>query len=69
MAKSNTAAPFVTHNKALRCHFCDHDRFFQREGKIQTTGLTFFDLDWLNRSATCVVCERCGYVHWFLPAD
>lgn len=27
-----------------------------------------FDLDWANASATCMVCERCGYVHWFLPA-
>jgi predicted nucleic-acid-binding Zn-ribbon protein len=52
----------------LRCQICQHDRFFQREGKIQTTGMTLFDLDWLNKSANCVVCAQCGYVHWFLPA-
>lgn len=51
----------------LRCEICDHDLFFQREGKIQTTGMTLLELDWLNASANCVVCARCGYVHWFLP--
>lgn len=53
----------------MQCEICKHERFYQREGKIQTTGLTFFDLDWLNASANCVVCARCGYVHWFLPTD
>lgn len=51
----------------LRCEICHHGRFYSREGKIQTTAMTFFDLDWANASATCLVCERCGYVHWFLP--
>jgi predicted nucleic-acid-binding Zn-ribbon protein len=50
----------------MRCETCHHDRFYSREGKI-TTAMTFFDLDWANASATCIVCERCGYVHWFLP--
>lgn len=66
---SNSAAPLVHLDKTLQCHFCGHDHFYQREGKIQTTGLTLLDLDWLNKSATCVVCERCGFVHWFLPAS
>jgi predicted nucleic-acid-binding Zn-ribbon protein len=51
----------------LRCEICKHEQFFRREGKIQTTAMTFFDLDWANASATCLVCTRCGYVHWFLP--
>lgn len=53
--------------RPLRCEICHHTRFYSREGKIQTTGMTFFDLDWANASATCLVCEQCGYVHWFLP--
>ncbi|MFZ0013160.1 MAG: hypothetical protein WAL25_03500 [Acidimicrobiia bacterium] len=53
----------------MRCEICGHDRFYQREGMINTTGMTFLELDWLNSSASCVVCARCGYVHWFLPTD
>ena len=53
--------------RPLTCEVCKHTRFYAREGKIQTTAMTFFDLDWANASAQCLVCERCGYVHWFLP--
>jgi hypothetical protein len=33
---------------------------------MTTTGMTFMDLDWLNRSAEGVICVRCGYVHTFM---
>ena len=33
---------------------------------MTTTGMTFFDLDWLNRSAEGVICIRCGFVHTFM---
>lgn len=51
-------SPFV-------CRACGYDRFLRHEIKMQTTGMTFFDLGWLNRSADGVICERCGYVHMF----
>lgn len=51
----------------LRCEICKNQTFYRREGKIQTTAMTFFDLDWANASAECMVCSACGYVHWFLP--
>ena len=57
----------VIAGKQLVCEICRHTKFYSREGKIQTTAMTFFDLDWANASATCLVCEQCGYVHWFLP--
>ena len=50
----------------LSCHVCRGLRFDRREIKMTTTGMTFFDLDWLNRSAEGVICVRCGYVHTFM---
>lgn len=67
--RKTQAATHTVLGAPFKCQVCDHTEFFQREGKIQTTGMTFLDLDWLNKSANCVVCERCGYVHWFLPAE
>ncbi|WP_029291494.1 hypothetical protein [Cellulomonas sp. HZM] len=52
-------------DKPFTCHVCGGAAFFQREVKLQTTGMTFFDLDWLNRSADGAVCASCGYVHLF----
>lgn len=65
--KKSEAAPVEILGQRMRFEICHHDQFFQREGKIQTTAMTFFELDWLNASANCVVCAQCGYVHWFLP--
>jgi predicted nucleic-acid-binding Zn-ribbon protein len=48
------------------CHVCGGLDFARREVKMTTSGMTFFDLDWLNRSADGVICTRCGFVHAFM---
>lgn len=50
----------------LSCHVCGGLQFERREVKMTTTGMTFFDMDWMNRSAEGVICIRCGYVHTFM---
>ena len=50
----------------LSCQVCSGLLFAQREIKMTTTGMTFFDLDWLNKSADGAICLRCGFVHTFL---
>lgn len=52
--------------KFLSCQVCGGLQFAGREIKMTTTGMTFFDLDWLNRSAEGVICIRCGFVHTFM---
>jgi predicted nucleic-acid-binding Zn-ribbon protein len=52
--------------KFLQCHACGGLLFAQREIKMTTTGMTFMDLDWLNRSADGAICIRCGFVHTFM---
>lgn len=50
----------------LKCSVCQHDRFHSRKAMLNTKGATFFQVEWLNRNADCHVCDRCGFVHWFL---
>lgn len=50
----------------LRCHVCAGEHFRKREGLVNTQWLTLFRLDWLNESAHCISCVRCGYTHWFM---
>lgn len=52
-------------DRPLRCSACRGETFYAREIKMQTTGMTFFDLDAFNESAEGVVCTRCGFVHLF----
>ena len=53
----------------LSCQICGGLDFDQREIKMTTTGMTFFDLDWANKSAQGAICVRCGYVHTFMHSD
>ena len=52
--------------RPVRCSHCGGTRFDEREGKINTTGMSLLDLDWMNRSATVLVCQECGHLGWFL---
>jgi predicted nucleic-acid-binding Zn-ribbon protein len=51
----------------LVCHVCRHNKFWRTEGQLNTSLATFINLDWTNISAVCLVCDNCGYIHWFLP--
>ena len=52
--------------KSFECTVCGHTEFAQRAAQLNTAGMTFMKLDWMNESARCLVCESCGYVHWFV---
>lgn len=51
----------------LTCGVCGNTTFRERTTLLNTALLTFFKMDWANRSATNFVCSRCGYIFWFLP--
>lgn len=51
----------------LECQICACEEFEERQAQLNTSGMSFMGLEWLNKSARCFVCLRCGYVHWFLP--
>ncbi len=48
------------------CQICNNDAFWKREAQLNTAVASFFNLDWANKSATCLVCANCSYIHWFL---
>ncbi|KUO63116.1 MAG: hypothetical protein APF84_11355 [Gracilibacter sp. BRH_c7a] len=49
----------------VNCTHCGYDRFEQGKALLNTRGMSFFDLDWLNADATTLICIRCGYIQWF----
>lgn len=51
---------------AVKCTHCAGDEFDDRSALLNTPGMTFLGLDWANRSATLLICKRCGHVSWFL---
>ena len=52
--------------KPVLCPHCDGETFDSATALLNTAGMTFLNLDWANRSATTLACEKCGHVQWFL---
>jgi uncharacterized protein len=50
---------------AVSCTHCKNNQFYLHKVLLNTRGLTFFKLDWLNRGATVLVCANCGMIQWF----
>ncbi|MEU7028385.1 hypothetical protein AB0A60_17040 [Streptomyces sp. NPDC046275] len=50
----------------IRCLVCRNDTFREREVKLNSTGMEFFNLAWANESATGLICWSCGHVHLFV---
>ncbi len=51
--------------KQVVCNLCENDHFHKGSALLNTRGMTFFGLDWLNESAVTLICNGCGYIHWF----
>lgn len=52
----------------IACRHCANDRFTEQAVLLNTRGLTFFKLDWLNKGATALICSECGLIQWFAKA-
>lgn len=61
--------PFEVGGRRLECQFCGHDRFRRKEILMNTEWLTFFGVEYWDRSADTYVCRGCGYVMWFMPVE
>jgi hypothetical protein len=57
---------FEMGGKKLVCPVCDNDKFRCSSFMLNTRGLTFLDLDWINEDADNYVCSKCGYIFWFM---
>jgi predicted nucleic-acid-binding Zn-ribbon protein len=57
--------PVSVQGRALRCLVCSHDTFSEHHIQLSTQVFSFLDPD---SHAHCAVCERCGYVHMFIPS-
>lgn len=57
---------YEINNRAFSCHNCRNNTFWSRKAQLNTATASFFNLDWTDRSATCLVCSECAYIHWFL---
>jgi len=66
MGEAPAGERYTVAGKAVACLHCSHDRFVEGRAQLNTAGLTFFNLDWANRSAATLTCTSCGRIEWYL---
>ncbi|EHF02941.1 hypothetical protein HMPREF1008_00586 [Olsenella sp. oral taxon 809 str. F0356] len=59
------ARPVSIAGKAVVCPHCGGTRFLEGKAQLNTAGMSFLNLDWLNRSVTVLECAHCGRIQWF----
>jgi hypothetical protein len=67
LGRSDEPTTVDIHHRSLRCQICGHGLFWRHDVQLHTPWASFFDVEWINRVATCAICAECGYIHWFLP--
>ncbi len=66
MSQSNQV---VIGGKSLVCDHCGNDAFNSRKAQLNTAQAMFFNVAWLNESASVFVCSNCGRIYWFLVPE
>ena len=66
-SKPERFGPIEIQGRQLRCAVCSHSVFWEHEIQLATPLLNFLDPDAWNGTTQCAICERCGYVHMFIP--
>jgi uncharacterized protein len=57
---------YFIEGKKIACSHCGGNEFGKGKALLNTTWMTFFSLDWANKSATTLACTRCGKIQLFL---
>ena len=61
--------PYRANGIPITCVHCKYDKFAHGYAQLNTAFMTFLNLDFANRSANILTCDRCGYVHWFTEGE
>lgn len=57
---------FLAGGKQVVCPHCNNVLFERGEAQLNTRTATLLGLDWMNQSASLLVCTNCGLIQWFI---
>jgi len=64
----DTKGEYTAGGKRVVCPHCNNVIFDKGEAQLNTQSATFVGLDWLNKSATVLVCTNCGLIQPEFPS-
>ncbi|CEH32509.1 hypothetical protein TS65_20400 [Aneurinibacillus migulanus] len=65
LKKAMGPGQYEAHGIRVICPHCNHNQFDHGYAQLNTSLMTFFNLDFANRSAEILTCDRCGHIQWF----
>ena len=65
MASAFQPGQFVVESKRVECPHCGNDQFAAGSAQLNTASMSFFGLDWTDKSAHTLMCTECGRIEWF----
>jgi hypothetical protein len=60
-----TQGRFAINGIPIRCPICGGESFAIGTALLETRGLVFLELGWLNRGASVLTCKACSRIEWF----
>jgi hypothetical protein len=64
--KETKGKRYTTANgKEIACLQCKNIHFHKGRALLNTRGMSFLGLDWLDEAAVILICTDCGFIHWF----
>ncbi len=65
MFKKKDPKEIEVQGKKLFCGHCNNTFFYHKRVLLNTSLMSLFSMDWLNRSASTFTCSHCYKMHWF----
>jgi uncharacterized protein with PIN domain len=50
----------------IKCLMCAGEQFHKRRSHVDTSVSAGMKPEWHESQATCLVCDHCGFLHWFI---
>ncbi|HTI69314.1 MAG TPA: hypothetical protein VMF06_05085 [Candidatus Limnocylindria bacterium] len=52
--------------KHVKCLICGHEQFHRRRVQVDTALSTGMSQEWHHNAGYCLLCDHCGFIHWFV---
>ena len=62
---ANEPTAYSVAGKPVRCPHCGGATFAPSSALLNTRGSTAFGVDWVDPSASILICAECGRIEWF----
>lgn len=66
LSEPSGPGPYKVAGLAVTCPHCGGRAFDEGSALLNTAGLTFLNLDFVNREAFLLECAKCGRIEWFM---